>query len=60
MKLPIPYWVFLLKLLGLKMMKTVMIRLPFRDTGTIVLFILHDFDRIFILIDNSVEKSSQL
>ena len=36
--------------------KMVMIRSPSRDIDVIILFILHEFDGITILIDNSVGK----
>ena len=40
--------------------KTVMIRSPSGDIDIIVLFILHEFDGITILIDNGVGKSKKI
>ena len=40
--------------------KTVMIRSSSGDIDTLVLFILHEFDRITTLIDNGVEKSKEI
>ena len=40
--------------------KTVMIRSPSRDIDIVVLFILHEFDGITILIDNGVRKRRKI